>query len=382
MNGLGTPGLSSHPALSGDRIAAARAEHGDAVDLYLEHLHMGDPFADNLVECFEDMPRREGYRMLMQAIDGGIDSVDGPPEELVALFEQLDRVPEWVDWDRMRTGSAKILQNALLPTLSLVVYALPYSYLATGNKPLVFSTSLIHNTARRYGTTTKFFTEVFMPGAMRRHADGFKFTVLTRVYHARVRRQILRSGKWDPSLGVPLNQAHMAMGTIILSFFVPHGIRRLGGRIGPTDMEGIMLIWRYVGHLFGIDPRMSFTSEEEARRLIEVGYSLEFDLDEDAARLSQALVRATPEILGIRNRRLASNLVGILFSLSRKLLGDHMADRLGYPKERRRLLCSLGISLAWLFERCPVLIPPGLRRYMGVRFWLDQGNYDLRMYRV
>ena len=382
MNGFGTPGTSPHPALSRERIASARARHGDAADTYLEHLRIGDPLVDGLVERFERMPGRKGYRTLMRALDSGIDSVDDPTDELVALFEQLDQVPMWVDWDRMKMGSAKILQNALLPAMSLVVYALPQSYFATGNKPLVFSTSLIRKTAQRYAATTRFFTEVFMPGAMRRHADGFKFVVLTRVYHARVRRQILRSGKWDPSLGVPLNQAHMAMGTIILSCLVPDGMRRLGGRIRREEMEGITLIWRYVGYLFGVGAPMSFTSEAEARRLIEVGYSLEFDADEDARRLCNALVHATPEILKIRNPFLARTLVSILFALSRKLLGDGVADRLGYPKEKRRLLCSLGTSLAWIFERFPVLIPPRLRRYMGVSFWLEQGDYDRTMYQA
>ena len=344
------------------------------MDTYLEHLRLGDPLADDLVASFERLPPREGDRMLMQAIDSGIDSVDDPPDELVALFEQLDDVPAWVDWDRMRIGSAKILQNALLPVMSLVVYALPHTYLATGNKPLVFSTSLIHDVARRYATSTRFFTEVFMPGAMRRYADGFKFTVLTRIYHARVRRQILKSGDWDRSLGQPINQAHMAMGTIILSFYVPHGMRRLGGLVGREDMEGITLIWRYVGHLFGIGAPMSFSSEAEARHLIEVGYSLEFDLDEDARLLCNALVHATPEILKIQSPFVARTLVGILFALSRRLLGDRMADRLGYPKDRRWLLCSLGTLLAWIFERFPVLIPSRLRPYMGVKFWLEQGD--------
>lgn len=375
MTGTSSPGTSPYPSLSKERIASARAKHGHSVDQYLEHLHIGDPLADDLVSCFNRMTHRKGSRMLMQAIDSGIDSVDDPPTELVALFEQLDRVPSWVDWDRMNLGSAKILQNALLPAISLAVYALPQAYLATTNKPLVFSSTLIKNTARRYAMATRYFTEVFMPSNMRRHADGFKFTVLTRITHARIRHQILNSGKWDLTLGLPLNQAHMAIGTIILSLFVPDGMRRLGGRIRQEDMEGIVLIWRYISYLFGINPEISYTSEAEARHLIEVAYSIEYDPDEDSQVLCRALIEATPDILKIENQFVARTFVSILYTLSRKLLGDQLADQLGYPKQKRRLLCSAGISIAWLFERFPVLIPPPLRRYMGVSFWLDQGDY-------
>ena len=376
MIGTSSPGTSSYPPLSQQRTASARAQYGHFADQYLEHLHIGDSLADDLVNCFDRMPRRKGSRMLIQAIDTGIDSVDDPPTELVALFEQLDRVPCWADWDRMNLGSAKIMQNALLPAMSLAIYALPHAYLSTTNKPLVFSSTLINNTARRYALATRYFTEVFMPGSMRRHADGFKFTVLTRITHARVRHQILNSGKWDRTLGLPLNMAHMAIGTIILSLFVPEGMRCLGGRVRQEDMEGILLIWRYIGYLFGISPEMSYTSEAEARHLVEVAYSLEYDPDEDSQVLCRALIEATPDILKIENPFVARTFVSILYALSRKLLGDPLADRLGYPKAKRRLLCSAGISIAWLFERCPMLIPSQLRRYMGVGFWLEQGDYD------
>lgn len=370
------------PPLSPERIAVARAKHGHSVDQYLECLQLGDPLADDLVECCHRIAGASGYRLLMRALDAGIGSVDTPPPELVALFEQLDHVPPWVDWDGMNPASAKIIRNALLPAVSLAVYALPHAYLATGNKPLAFSTALVSNTAQRYAVTTRFFTEVFMPGGMRRHGDGFKLAVVTRILHARIRRRILRSGEWDTTLGLPLNQAHMAMGTIIFSIFVIDGMRRIGGRIQRQEMDSILLIWRYVGYLLGVDSEMLCSSEAEARHMIEVASSLEFDPDEDSKRLCRALIQAAPEFLKIKNEFLARSLTRILYAHSRRVLGDQLADRLGYPKEKRRLLCTTTILLAWIFERFPALIPSKLSQYMGVSFWIEQGDYDLRAYGV
>ena len=372
----GLPGLSPHPPLSPERIAAARAKHGHSADRYLEYLHKGDHLADDLVDRFAGMRPKEGYRMLMQAIHEGIDSVKDPPEELVALFEHLDHVPFWVDWGGMNPASAKIMRNALLPAMSFAVYALPHAYLATGNKPLAFSKALLSNTARRYAGTTRFITEVFMPGSLRRHADGFKFAVVTRMLHARIRRRILDSGEWDLTAGLPLNQAHMAMGTIVFSLLVIDGMRRLGGRVSTRETESVLLIWRYIGYLFGINPEMLYTSEVEARHLMDVAYDLEFDPDEDSKRLCKALIEAAPDYMRIESDFAARMFVRILYALSRRLLGDGLADRLGYPRERHRALCSAGIALAWILERFPMLRPPSLRRYMGVRFWIEQGDYE------
>lgn len=375
-------GRSPYPPFSQERIDSARARWPRSVDRYMEFLQVGDPLADAFVRSLEEREPTDPYSLVTRAITSGIDSVDNAPPELVALFEQLDHVPSWVDWEGMKIGSRKILQNALLPAMSLAVYALPHAYLATGNKPLAFSNTLIANTARRYAIATRFVTEAFMPGSLRRHADGFSLAVITRIAHSRIRRWILKSGKWDPALGVPLNQCHMAMGTIVFSSFVVEGMRRLGSRLTPDDIESILQIWRYIGHLLGVDSEILCTSRSEEQRLVEVALSLEFDPDEDSVRLCRALFEAAPDFMGIESELVARLFVKTLYALSRRLLGDELADRLGYPKQKRRVLCSAGISVAWILERFPQLVPPQVRRYMGVSFWLEQGNYDPRQYRI
>ena len=128
------PGTSPFPPLAPERIAASRERYGAAADRYLEHLRIGDPPADELVLCFERMPPGDGSRLLSRAIREGIDAIDDPPAPLAALFEQMDYVPFWVDWDTMLVASRKIVRSGLLSTLAFAAYALPHSYLATGNR--------------------------------------------------------------------------------------------------------------------------------------------------------------------------------------------------------------------------------------------------------
>ena len=382
MNIMPQSGTSPFPPLSAERIAAAREQHGNAVDQYLAHLCLGDPLADELILCFEKLPPGEGTGLLTKAIEDGIDAIENPPAPLVALFEQLDHIPVWVDWDRMLVASEKIIQAGLLAALSFGAYALPYSYLATANKPLAFTRALLDKTVQRYARTMRFVLETFMPHGLQRSADGFKIAVLIRVAHARIRRQILQSGAWGnkstPEL--PLNQAHMAMSLIYFGFYTIKGMKQLGVRLTRREEESVILTWRYVGHLFGINPEMVCTTEEEVHRMLEIGFSLEYDPDDTSRRLCRALMESSSLLMKIDSERWARFFLRMAYPMSRHLLGDHLADQLGYPKQKRRLLCYGFISLVWLSERVPWLVPRKVREYKGVAFWLDRADYDMPMF--
>lgn len=374
-----SPETSNPPPLSAARVSAARERYGHAVDRYVEQLHVGDPLADDLIRTWERMPPGAGQRMLLRAIDHGIESVPDPPTELVSLFEQLDHVPFWVDWDRMYLASRKILRNGLLPAMAFTAYAAPHSYLATTNRPLAFTQQLADQTITRYRQTTRFVIEMFMPRNLQRHADGFRFAVLVRMRHARVRRRILQSGRWEHDGGVPqipLNQSHMAMSAILFSYFVVQGMRRLGGHFTSGEVESVALTWRYAAHLLGIDPEIVPTSEEEIRRHVDVAFSLEFDPDHTAKHLTRSMVEAAPAFMHIRNERLARLFVRVLHAVSRRLLGDRLADGLGYPRTRALPLFYCAFALIWVADRFPILIPRALRPFMGMRFWLATSDYE------
>ena len=369
------PGHSMFPPLSPERVAKAQERFGGAVDQYLENLHCGDPLADDLVRYFEDMPPGAGPRLLAEAIRNGIESIDNPPAPMVALFDEVDHVPFWVDWDLMAVASRKIVPSGLLTTLSFAAYALPHSYLATGNRPLAFTSSLLHDSPRRYAQTLHFVIESFLPGGLRRHADGFRMVIWVRMQHAKARREILQSGEWDVEPAqVPLNQAHSAVGTILFSFYVVEGMRRLGMRFSRREVEGVLMTWRYIGYLLGVNPELVYTSEEQAHRILDIAFSLEFDPDEVAKQLCRALIDAGPTVMQIKRNRMQSRLfVSMANPMTRYLLGDRLADQLGYPPEKRVLLCRAFVAMVWLSEKVPWLIPRVIKNYKGVAFWLEKG---------
>lgn len=365
------------PALSPERIRMARGAHGDdAVDRYLEHLRVGDPLADALVLHFDRLEPGRGDRHLHRAITHGVAALEEPAPVLTALFEELDHVPSWVDWREMRHASGRILRTGMLTGLAFAAYALPHSYLATANKPLAFTGRLLRDTARRYGRTVRFVMESFLPDGLRRNADGFRMAVMVRMIHARVRLEILRTGRWDIARhGVPLNQAHTAMNSVFFSLYVVDGLRRLGVRLNRRERHSVMLTWRYLNHLFGVSPEIGFRSESDARALAGVAFSLEFDPDDASRKLYRAMIESGPEYMRIKDERVARVFTGIVGPMSRHLLGRNLAAQLGCWGRPRSLICRAIIALISLAERWPWLLPNRIRNYMGVEFWLRTGDY-------
>lgn len=66
------------------------------------HMLMGDRLADAVVEMYKDLPAGQGRKLVDQALEHGIDSIDNPPQALIALFEQVDDEPIWLDHDKLR----------------------------------------------------------------------------------------------------------------------------------------------------------------------------------------------------------------------------------------------------------------------------------------
>ena len=75
-----------------------------------------------------------------------------------------------------------------------------------------FSTTgrLCDQGVRRLKQNNRHMIETFMPGGMRREADGWKLSVRVRLIHAQVRRLLDESGEWDhEAWGVPICSAHI-----------------------------------------------------------------------------------------------------------------------------------------------------------------------------
>jgi hypothetical protein len=308
-------------------LPAARARFGDRVDRLGTYLTRGDPLADEAVTALDGT--RDGWSLLqtLSPTDLRAGGSAAAPEAVRALFAEAERVPVWVDWDLARRGGQLLLRAGPLGGLVLGLKSLVLAYASPGgNKPLVFTGRLVERAAVRLNETARFVAATIADDGLRPGAPGFQITLRVRLIHARVRKMILASGRWDESAwGVPLNQ-HDEAGTLLLfSLAVIDGLRRLGMRVDPEDAAAYMHLWRWSGHLLGIDADLLALSEAEARPLADMIAATQGPPDEDSRALTHALLVAGPAARG------GEGIPWLSARLCRTLVGEGLADALGVP---------------------------------------------------
>ena len=298
-----------------------------------EAMLSGDPLADAVVTMYGQLPAGQGRKMVDQALEQGIASLNNPPQALITLFEQIDREPLWLDRDLLRLGCEVSYRVGLSGELVLRNMSLMGGYLAgAAAKPLVFTGQLDRMANRRLVETGKFWMDVTTPGGLERDQEGFKSAVRVRLMHAQVRSMLLKSDSWDMRWGHPLNQWD-SMGTILeFSVIFLTGLRSLGYLFSRREREAVVHLWRYVGYLMGVDERILPTNEQDSMRTLYHLIATIGDSDADTRRLGEALANAS---LQNRDGWLQERIGKLEYTLragySRYILGNEAADKLGLP---------------------------------------------------
>ncbi|HEU4410896.1 MAG TPA: oxygenase MpaB family protein [Polyangiaceae bacterium] len=352
----------------------ARQLYGDRADRLAGFLFRCDPPADRAVEAMASLPPGRGWALLKRAIASGVESVPEAPEAFRELFRELERVPAWVDRPTLDRGGRLLLRSGLLGGLVLGTASLVYGYSSPGgNKPLIASGALSHSVGRRLGETSRFVQATCSPGGLDRRGAGFDATVRVRVMHAQVRRLLRASGRWrNDDWGEPINQHDMAATSLLFSLAVIDGLRKLGFRVSQSEVDDYLHLWRYSGHLMGVDPELLPASEGDARRLWGLIELTEGEPDDDSRALTRALLDAplaqarTPD-----ERRQAERIVALSRTFCRALVGDRLADQLAVPRSQlRHVLPALRLAVG-RFERARLASPALDRRAFeaGQRYW-------------
>lgn len=285
-----------------------------------------DPLADALISACAEDPT------LWQVWDGvlrGSRPCPGGHGPLGAWWEQLCRVPEWVDWERIQRGGRLLFTSGFWGGAVLGAKSLVHGYASpAGNKALVFTGQLQNRVSQRLAETGKFVTLVCKPGGLYRHRDGFVTAVRVRMMHAQVRHMIDRSGKWNADAwGEPINQYDMAATVLLFSQAFVEGLERFG--LGPDpDLHGDFLhLWRYVGYLMGVREDLLPLGREHAECTAHLIELMEGSPDEDSRDLVRALIETPP----VENEPpwAASLRIRIAYGFCAGLLGRNLSKDLG-----------------------------------------------------
>lgn len=302
-------------------------------------LQRGDALADAWIAHAATQPRGHAQRQLARAVREGIAAVNDAPPALVALCRALERVPSWVDPVRLARGGRAFRRTGLLGFFVLSDFGLMGGYRSAAiARTLSLTGRLRDGTAERLIATGRFITQMTEPGTLTRGADGYAAAVHVRLVHAQVRAALSRRGDWDAAQwGVPINQADMLGTNLLFSIGLVTGARKLGLRFTDDEVDAMVHLWRYIGHLLGVDEALLPRDELSAERALYLVGVTQPHPDANSVALARALYELPLRFARTPlRRRLVRVEMGLRVSFTRRMLGDTAADDLGLPRSALR----------------------------------------------
>lgn len=320
------------PTCYDEGLAIAQALDPEIASKYIAHTLVEDPEADAVADLLASIEPTAAARFVSAAMDQDQDELARAPRVLRDFFDGLETVPSWVDFSAFTPGIRMFHRNSRLVLAAFVAGTLIEGFATNIAKSFLITGRLRESGIRRLKQNNRHIVEIFIPGGLQRSGDGWKLSVRIRLIHARVRRLLKHSGEWDEaSWGAPLCAAHVGYSITAFSARLLHHMEKLGAKYTDEERESFMAIWRYSGFLMGIPETILYRNEEEALRLFDVGTLCEPAPDWDCAVMANSLVNAAPLVAGITDPGGRRDLANYVYSVSRALIGDALADSLKYP---------------------------------------------------
>ena len=251
-----------------------------------------------------------------------------------ACLADASAVPAWVDAARVERGQRVFRRYLPHISITLFYFSLVGGFSAAVITKVLLATGYLASSPRlvlrRLLDTGLFLFDVVLdgPGTLRPGGRGFEACLEVRALHASVRHRLKRR-RWDEAAyGVPVNQEDMAVTLLAFSYNVLVGVEFLkGSRLDEADEEDYVHLWRYVGHLLGVDdaanPCLSYAHAKAALESIVVHI---LEPDDDSKRLAKSML-AAPSGGKAEGMEFATRA-----ELCRVMIGDDLADGLGLPR--------------------------------------------------
>ncbi|MEY2570072.1 MAG: hypothetical protein QOE63_422 [Acidimicrobiaceae bacterium] len=303
----------------------------DRADLARWALTTGDPLADAVVAEVHD-----GHPQARQAVQlgirNGLGSLVDPPESVIALLTDTERLPDYADDELLDNGSAPF--HSMPPAvhlISLSAGALIRVYESPSIAAVLTTTGrLVDGADRRIRETGKWVATAMLPGSLRVGQPGYVATLQVRMLHANV-RQIVRSRGFDEgAYGTPINQVDLGRTWMDFTVTSLQAEESMGFGLTTGEAATLYRYWWLVGDLLGIVARLieGISSNGQARRVDDLLQAVTGPLIPESAMLAAATLGSItgelhdalklPEAIGAK----------ALSALARRFHGDAIADEL------------------------------------------------------
>jgi len=255
---LRRPGVNRMRAAARRVLGFDPVPHEDTVRDFAHGCYDADPTAEAFVdEVYLGRSVNEGRGMLDRAVEHGVDAVPDAPASMVRLFEESERDPEWLDRERLEVG-AHVFRRLGPSAFSFAGATTLLAYTENSIvKPLSLTGAYAGDTAlNRFMETARFWIDSTEPGGLEPAGQGRATAIRVRIMHVFVRRRLLKHPEWNPEdWGVPISQSEMTIPLLSSSLVTGFGLKTIGHRTTLAEIDAMMHLWRYIGHIMGVQPR-------------------------------------------------------------------------------------------------------------------------------
>ena len=317
-----------------DGYAKGRALDPDRAENYVAHATIGDPLADAAIVDLDALGPAESAML----IELGMHDLDGTalrdaPASVRDFFASCADPPGWLDLPSFLPGCRLFHRNTRLVLAGMVGGVLVEGFSTNIAQSFFLTGRLRDQGVRRLKQNNRHMLEIFMPGGMERHADGWTHSVRVRLVHAKIRNLLSKSGEWDvDELGTPISSAHVGFAISAFSARLLAHLKRLGASFSDEERRSFMAVWRYSGYLMGIPETILFEDEAAALRVFEMGRLCEPPPSMESIVLASSLINSAPLFAGLTASDERQKLAGYIAQISRALIGNALADELMYPE--------------------------------------------------
>ena len=170
---------------------------------------IGDPVCDNMMAELAEVPLRDADRLIRAAIEDPDDPVlKDAPAGLHAFIEELETVPDWVDYDAFRGGIRAFHRDSSACLAAMLGGVLVEGFSTTIAKSFFITGRLRDQGVRRLRQNNRHMIEILLPGGLETRGDGWRLSVRIRLVHAKVRQLFNGSDEWDTDAGACRSARH------------------------------------------------------------------------------------------------------------------------------------------------------------------------------
>ncbi|RLU02122.1 MAG: DUF2236 domain-containing protein [Ketobacter sp.] len=249
----------------------------EAIRKLSDHFWEGDPLMDDVADMFRRHSGGRGRKMFEQALEQGIDTLDNPPRELVALFDQLDRVPDWISREQVDRG-AVVAANVTAAGKAAGVFLNTLQTVQGGMVGAVVGATgrMQRDVLQRARESAAFWLHLPEPGGLSRYGTAFKTIVRVRLMHSQARLMLMRKwgADWIADHGNPIPNAGLVAGIPTFGIVNLMYDAMFGKQYSHQDMEDIHAFWSYIGYLLGGAEEIIPRTPEDGIRILDFALSV------------------------------------------------------------------------------------------------------------